>query len=55
MTFPYYANQKLFTGGNQSMALFVQHGSMRDADYYYCTLRKVLMNYHHSTLSDLSF
>jgi hypothetical protein len=49
MNFPYYANQKLFTGGNQSMAVLVQHGARRNADFSYCTIHKLLLSQYHSS------
>jgi len=43
LTFPYHANQLLRAGGNQTMALFIQHGAMRDADTYFCSFRKLML------------
>ena len=53
MTFPYHANQLLRAGGNQTMALFVQHGAMRDADHYFCSFRKLMQNQKYRPFDDI--
>ena len=39
ITFPYHSSQLLRAGGNQSMALFIQHGAMRNAQDYFCSFK----------------
>lgn len=52
-TFPYHANQLLRAGGNQSMALFIQHGAMRNADNYFCSFRQLMIEQHYVPFSDI--
>lgn len=42
ITFPYYANQLLRAGGNYTMALFIQHGALRNAPDYFCSFKKLM-------------
>jgi hypothetical protein len=43
ITFPYYANQLLRGGGDQyTMALFIQHGALRNAPDYFCSFLKLM-------------
>lgn len=54
ITFPYHANQLLHAGGNQyTMALFIQHGAMRDADRYFCSFRKLMLQQTHRPFSQI--
>jgi hypothetical protein len=39
ITFPYHSSQLLQAGGNQTMALFIQHGAMRNAPDYFCSFK----------------
>jgi hypothetical protein len=39
ITFPYHSSQLLRAGGNQTMALFIQHGAMRNAPDYFCSFK----------------
>jgi hypothetical protein len=52
-TFPYHANQLLRAGGNQTMALFIQHGAMRDADRYFCSFRKLMLEQEYRPFKDI--
>jgi hypothetical protein len=52
-TFPYHANQLLSAGGNQTMALFIQHGAMRDADKYFCSFRQLMQEQRYRPFSDV--
>jgi hypothetical protein len=53
LTFPYHANQLLLAGGNQTMALFIQHGAMRDANHYFCSFRKLMLEQSFRKFSDI--
>jgi hypothetical protein len=50
LTFPYYANHLLETGGDETMALLVHHGALRDAENYYCTLRRLVLELGHANV-----
>jgi hypothetical protein len=52
-TFPYHANELLVAGGNQTIALFIQHGAMRDADKYVCSFRHLMMEQTCRRFSDV--
>ena len=52
-TFPYHANHLLRLGGNHTMALFIQHGAMRDADHYYCTFRKLMLEQNYRPFEEI--
>lgn len=52
-TFPYHANQLLRAGGNQTMALFIQHGAMRNADSYFCSFRRLMLEQEYRPFSDI--
>jgi hypothetical protein len=39
ITFPYHSSQLLKAGGNHTMALFIQHGAMRNAPHYFCSFK----------------
>jgi hypothetical protein len=52
-TFPYHANHLLRAGGNQTMALFIQHGAMRDANHYYCSFRKLMLKQPYRPFNDI--
>jgi hypothetical protein len=53
MTFPYRASQLLRSGGNQTMVLFIQHGAMHDADTYFCSFAKLMMEQTHRPFKDI--
>lgn len=53
ITFPYHANQLLRAGGNQTMALFIQHGAMRDADRYFCSFRNLMLEQNYRPFHDI--
>lgn len=43
ITFPYRANQLLTSGGDRfTMALFIQHGALRDAADYFCSFMQLM-------------
>ena len=42
ITFPYHSIQSLHTGGNFTMALFIQHGAMRNAMDYFCSFTELM-------------
>jgi hypothetical protein len=42
ITFPYHASQLLRKGGNQTMALFIQHGAMRNSQDYWCSFARLM-------------
>ena len=52
-TFPYHANQLLRAGGNQTMALFIQHGAMRNADSYFCSFRALMLEQTYRPFQDI--
>lgn len=52
-TFPYHANQLLRAGGNQTMALVIQHGAMRDADKYFCSFRTLMLEQMYRNFDDI--
>jgi hypothetical protein len=41
-TFPYHSSQLLRLGGNQTMALIIQHGALRDSESYFCSFKKLM-------------
>ena len=53
VTFPYHASQLLHAGGQQTMALFIQHGAMRDADHYFCSIAKLMLEQNHRPFKDI--
>lgn len=53
ITFPYYATQLLNSGGNQSMALFVQHGALRDPENYFCSFKQLLLEQNYRDFNDI--
>lgn len=53
VTFPYHASQFLRSGGNQTMALFIQHGAMRDADHYFCSFAKLMSQQTYRKFDDI--
>jgi hypothetical protein len=42
ITFPYHSSQLLQSGGNHTMALFIQHGALRNAEDYFCSFKKLM-------------
>jgi hypothetical protein len=53
ITFPYHASQLIHRGGEQTMALFIQHGAMRDADTYFCSFAKLMMTQTYRPFKDI--
>jgi hypothetical protein len=53
ITFPYHASQLIHAGGEQTMALFIQHGAMRDADTYFCSFAKLMMEQSYRPFKDI--
>lgn len=53
ITFPYHASQLLHTGGNYTMALFIQHGAMRNADAYFCSFKKLMLLQKYRKFEDI--
>ena len=53
ITFPYHASQLLAAGGNQTMALFIQHGAMRDAQDYFCSFKKLMLIQKYRPFDDI--
>jgi hypothetical protein len=51
--FPYHANQLLRAGGNQTMASFIHHGPMRDADKNFCSFRKLMLEQEYRPCNDI--
>jgi len=53
ITFPYHASNLLRAGGNHTMALFIQHGAMRDADAYFCSFRSLMLEQEYRPFNDI--
>jgi hypothetical protein len=53
ITFPYHASQLLSLGGNFTMALFIQHGAMRNAEDYFCSFKELMMEQHYRDFEDI--
>jgi len=53
ITFPYHSSQLLKSGGNQSMALFIQHGAMRNAEEYFCSFKKLMLEQKYRSFDDI--
>jgi hypothetical protein len=53
ITFPYYGSQMLLAGGNQTMALFIQHGALRNAHDYVCSFRKLMKQQKYRNFEDI--
>jgi len=53
ISFPYHSSQLLRSGGNQTMALFIQHGAMRDAQDYFCSFKKLMLEQTYRPFSEI--
>jgi hypothetical protein len=53
ITFPYYSSQLLYAGGNHTMALFIQHGALRDAPDYFCSFKELMLQQHYRPFSEI--
>lgn len=53
VTFPYHSSQLLRSGGNQSMALFIQHGAMRNAEDYFCSFKELMLKQNYRDFNDI--
>ena len=53
ITFPYYSSQLLYGGGNHTMALFIQHGALRDAPDYFCSFKELMLRQHYRPFSEI--
>jgi hypothetical protein len=53
ITFPYYSSQLLYAGGNHTMALFIQHGALRDAPNYFCSFKELMLRQHYRPFSEI--
>jgi hypothetical protein len=53
ITFPYHSSQLLSAGGNQTMALFIQHGAMRDPEDYFCSFKQLMMKQNYRDFNDI--
>ena len=53
ITFPYHSGQLLQTGGNQTMALFIQHGALRNAQDYFCSFKKLMLKQNYRNFDDI--
>jgi len=53
ITFPYHANHLLSLGGNATMALFIQHGAMRNAEDYFCSFKKLMLQQKYRNFDDV--
>ena len=53
ITFPYRSNQLLTAGGHQTMALFIQHGALRDAADYFCSFMHLMRQQTYRKFSDI--
>lgn len=53
ITFPYHANQMLLAGGNFTMALFIQHGALRNAEDYFCSFKKLMLQQNYRSFDEI--
>ena len=54
ITFPYRANQLLTSGGERfTMALFIQHGALRDAADYFCSFMNLMEKQHYRKFNEI--
>jgi hypothetical protein len=53
ITFPYHGSSRLAKGGDYTMALFIQHGAMRNAESYFCSFKKLLLRQSYRPVSDI--
>jgi hypothetical protein len=53
ITFPYHSSQLLRLGGNQTMALIIQHGALRDSESYFCSFKKLLFTQQYRDVDDI--
>eukprot|EP00934_Nitzschia_sp_Nitz4_P007128 Nitzschia sp. Nitz4//scaffold62_size106224//70401//72257//NITZ4_004362-RA/size106224-processed-gene-0.34-mRNA-1//1//CDS//3329555874//7118//frame0 len=50
---PYRGNHLLTSGGTHTMALFIQHGALRDAVDYYCSFMHLIRKQKHHNPADI--
>jgi hypothetical protein len=53
ITFPYQSSQRLLAGGNHTMALFIQHGAMRNSEEYFCSFKKLMLTQNYRKFNDI--
>uniref|UniRef100_A0A7S3L2J7 Uncharacterized protein n=1 Tax=Amphora coffeiformis TaxID=265554 RepID=A0A7S3L2J7_9STRA len=53
ITFPYRANHLLGNGGSHTLALFIQHGALRDAADYFCSFMHLMRKQTHHKFTDI--
>jgi hypothetical protein len=53
ITFPYRSNQLLTKGGQHSLALFIQHGALRDASEYFCSFMHLMREQTYRPFNDI--
>jgi len=53
ITFPYHSSQLLKSGGNHTMALFIQHGALRNAQDYFCSFKKLMLMQDYRPFDDI--
>jgi pimeloyl-ACP methyl ester carboxylesterase len=53
ITFPYHGSQLLTLGGNQTMALFIQHGALRNAPNYFCSFKQLMVQQQYRDFRDI--
>jgi hypothetical protein len=53
ITFPYHSSQRLLAGGNHTMALFIQHGALRNAEEYFCSFKKLMKQQNYRNFQDI--
>jgi len=53
ITFPYHSSQLLRSGGNQTMALFIQHGAMRNAQDYFCSFKQLMLKQEYRPFDEI--
>jgi hypothetical protein len=53
ITFPYHGSQLLSIGGNQTMALFIQHGALRNAPNYFCSFKQLMLRQNYRDFHDI--
>jgi hypothetical protein len=53
ITFPYKSSQLLASGGNHTMALFIQHGALRNAENYFCGFKQLMLKQTYRPFEDI--
>jgi hypothetical protein len=53
ITFPYLSGQLLQAGGNQTMALFIQHGALRNGEDYFCSFKRLMLTQEYRPFSEI--